>query len=140
MPYSQISKDSTIYQDRIFSDIDLSFKRNIITSDIVKKTGENAIKQSLKILILTEMGDRLFHPEIGGNIYSFLFEPMESSTTISIRKGIEDVINRYEPRVQLEEVLVVPEFAQNRYSVSINFSMLNNTGESVVDFFLERIR
>jgi phage baseplate assembly protein W len=140
MPQSQISRDSTIYQNRDYSDLDLSFKRNIVTSDVVKKKGDNSIKQSLKVLVLTQMGDRLFHPEIGGNIYEHLFAPIMPSTTISIRKGIEDVINKYEPRVEIVNIDVFPDIDSNRYDVNITFSMINDPGETSVDFFLERIR
>ena len=120
-------------------DLDLSFKKNVITSDISKKLGENAIKQSLKSLVLTRNGDRLFRPEVGSNIYSYLFDPVMPETTISIQKSIEDIINKYEPRVLVNYVEVVPEIDYNRYTININFSMINDPNPLEIDFFLERL-
>ena len=83
MSYRQTERNTTLYQNKDYNDLDLSFKRNVITSDVSKKKGDNAIKQSLKLLVLTQIGDRLFHPEIGSNVYSYLFDPIIPSTTIS---------------------------------------------------------
>ena len=139
MPYSQIERDVTKYQQRTYKDLDLSFKKNVVSSDVSKKVGENAVKQSIKTLILTRNGDRLFRPHLGSNIYSYLFEPIMPQTTISIQKAIEDNINKYEPRVLLHDVNVVPEVDESRYTINITFSILNDPSPVGVDFFLERL-
>ena len=139
MAFAQIGKDSTKYQHRLYKDLDLSFKKNVISSDISKKLGENSIKQSLKTLILTRSGDRLFRPHIGSNVYNFLFEPIAPDTTISIQKAIEDIINKYEPRVALQRVSVIPEIDSNRYTINITFSIINDPSPVAVDFFLEKL-
>ena len=135
----QTERVTTLYQERSYMDLDLSFKKNVITSDISKKLGENAIKQSLKSLVLTRNGDRLFRPEVGSNIYGYLFDPVMPETTISIQKSIEDIINKYEPRVLVNYVEVVPEIDYNRYTININFSMINDPNPLEIDFFLERL-
>jgi|ETNmetMinimDraft_26_1059896.scaffolds.fasta_scaffold116563_2 phage baseplate assembly protein W len=135
----QTQKESTLYQERAYKDLDLSFKKNIISSDVSKKLGENAIKQSLKTLVLTRNGDRLFRPEVGSNVYSYLFEPIMPETTISIQKAIEDIINKYEPRVLVSDVEVLPEIDYNRYTINITFSMVNDPKPLEIDFFLERL-
>ena len=135
----QTQKESTLYQERTYKDLDLSFKKNIISSDVSKKLGENAIKQSLKTLVLTRNGDRLFRPEVGSNVYSYLFEPIMPETTISIQKAIEDIINKYEPRVLVSDVEVLPEIDYNRYTINITFSMVNDPKPLEIDFFLERL-
>ena len=135
----QTQKESTLYQERTYRDLDLSFKKNIISSDVSKKLGENAIKQSLKTLVLTRNGDRLFRPEVGSNVYSYLFEPIMPETTISIQKAIEDIINKYEPRVLVSDVEVLPEIDYNRYTINITFSMVNDPKPLEIDFFLERL-
>ena len=135
----QTQKESTLYQERAYKDLDLSFKKNIISSDVSKKLGENAIKQSLKTLVLTRNGDRLFRPEVGSNVYSYLFEPIMPETTISIQKAIEDIINKYEPRVLVSDVEVLPEIDYNRYTINITFSMVNDPKPLEIDFFLDRL-
>ncbi len=135
----QTQKESTLYQERAYKDLDLSFKKNIISSDVSKKLGENAIKQSLKTLVLTRNGDRLFRPEVGSNVYSYLFEPIMPETTISIQKAIEDIINKYEPRVLVSDVEVLHEIDYNRYTINITFSMVNDPKPLEIDFFLERL-
>ena len=139
MPYTQTERNASKYQQRTYKDLDLSFKKNIVSSDVSKKLGENAVKQSIKLLILTRNGDRLFRPHLGSNIYSYLFEPIIPQTTISIQKSIEDIINKYEPRVILNDVEVIPEIDASRYTINITFSMLNDPNPIGVDFFLERL-
>ena len=140
MNYSIESKDTRKFQTNQYTDLDLNFKKNPITNDVVSKKGENAIKQSIKNLVMTRIGERLFSPMIGSYVYNLLFENMMPETTIALQTSIEDVINTYEPRAIVEHVNADPDADNNRYLITLRVSFVNSPEPTTVAFFLERLR
>lgn len=125
---------------RTFSDIDMDFMPNPITQDILKKTNESAIAQSIGNLLQTSHYERLFNPQIGCNLKRYLFEPIDNITTNNIIEEITRTIVNYETRVQLLDVSVVPDYDNNGYNVSIKFIVRNDPQPITITFFLERVR
>ena len=125
---------------RTFSDIDVDFMPNPITSDILKKTNENAIAQSIGNLLQTSHYERLFNPELGCNLKRYLFEPIDNITTNNIIEEITKTIVNYETRVQLLDVTANPNYDKNGYDVSIKFIIRNDPQPITITFFLERVR
>ena len=125
---------------RTFSDIDVDFMPNPITSDILKKTNENAIAQSISNLLQNSHYERLFNPELGCNLKRYLFEPIDNITTNNIIEEITKTIVNYETRVQLLDVTANPDYDKNGYDVSIKFIIRNDPQPITITFFLERVR
>ena len=125
---------------RQFKDIDLHFEAHPVTGDVTKKVGDDAIIQSMFSLLQTGKYERLMQPEIFSGLRQNLFEPLDSITASSIATDIRNVIDKFEPRVDLTEVNVTPDFDNNGYSASLTFFIVNQTNPVSVDFFLERIR
>ena len=126
---------------RIYKDLNLIFSPHPNTKDITKKTDIEAVKQSVKNLVLTNHYERPFHPEIGSNVTDILFEPMTPLTANLLTKQISEVITNFEPRARLVSVNANPRLDQNEYEVTINFYIVNIPGE-LVSFttMLERLR
>ena len=125
---------------RTFSDIDMVFLANPVSKDIYKKYDENAIKQSIKNLILTKNFERPFRSDIGSQISSLLFEPITPVLRATIKKTITNTIISYEPRVNLLSVEVLLSPDNNGVYVTIVFSIVNTSTPISVDLFLERTR
>ena len=140
MNYSVTEKNTTKFQNRQFIDLDLNFKRNPITNDVVSKKGQNAIKQSIKNLVLTRIGEKLFNPIVGSYVYNLLFDNIVPETTIALQTSIEDVINTYEPRAIVNQVMVDPDSNNNGYLITLIVSFVNSPEPTAVEFFLERLR
>ena len=140
MNYSVTEKNTTKFQNRQFVDLDLNFKRNPITNDVVSKKGQNAIKQSIKNLVLTHIGEKLFNPIVGSYVYNLLFDNIVPETTIALQTSIEDVINTYEPRAIVNQVIVDPDPNNNGYLITLIISFVNSPEPTAVEFFLERLR
>ena len=100
----------------------------------------DAVKASVSNLVLTKYYERLFHPEIGCNVTAMLFENITSITAMGIQRSIQDVIQNFEPRAQLESVVVNENYAEDGYDVSITFYVLNIAQAQTITFFLERLR
>lgn len=107
--------------NRIYSDLDLSFAAHPITGDVARKYDVNAVKQSLKTLILTNYYERPFQPKLGSPVYGMMFENIDMITANSLKLRLELLINKYEPRVRSQQIDVVPLFDQNAFEVTIYF-------------------
>ena len=131
---------SLLLQDREYVDIDLNFTVARST-DIAKKRGENAIKQALKILLLTGPAERLFHPELASGVRDLLFDIVTPTTAYELQTTIEEVINNFEPRVNLVGVVVSADPDEAAYNVTVEFSIVNQPSGTVqLNLFLERLR
>ena len=126
---------------RIYKDLNLNFTANPVTGDVATITDVNAVKRSVRNLLLTNHYDRPFHPEIGSNISQLLFENFGIITGTMLSKEIEDMITNYEPRAMVETVETFPVPDTNTYDVRIYFYVENMPAE-LVEFstLLEAVR
>lgn len=125
---------------RTYTDLDLSFLANPVTGDISKKYDENAIKQSVKNLVMTNHYERLFHPEIGSQVNGLLFENDSPMLQATLQRAITYTIENFEPRVKLISVVVDMQSDNNSVNISITFKIVNTERPITVDFTLQRTR
>lgn len=128
-----------------WSDLDLDFIANPTTGDIVKKTGSEAIKRSIRNLVLTNYYDRPFRSYIGSNASKILFDNINPFTATFLKDAITEVITNFEPRVRLEGndydgVRVTVSEDNNGYDVVIAFTEINSLIPTTISLFLERLR
>ena len=122
-------------------DLDLFFSRKNGTNDIETITDVEAVKRSVRNLVLTNFYEKPFHPEIGSGIRDMLFENMTPITAVVLARKVEDVIENFEPRARLTGVQAIPDFDRNLYEVTVYFYVVNAPTELVeVTQLLERLR
>ena len=126
---------------RQYKDLDLFFSRKNGTNDIEKITDVEAVKRSIRNLVLTNFYEKPFHPEIGSGIRDMLFENMTPITAVVLARKVEDVIENFEPRARLIGVRAQPNLDRNEYEVTIEFFVVNTPTELVdMTVFLEVLR
>ena len=126
---------------RQYTDLDLDFTKKVVGSDVNKLTDILAIKRSVRNLVLLNVYEKPFHPEIASGVRDMLFENMTPMVAVVLARKIEDVINNFEPRARLVSVRANPDFDRNQYNVSIEFYIVNAPTELVeLDVMLERLR
>ena len=125
---------------RTFSDLDLNFTAHPVTGDINIRYDADAIKTSVKNLVLTQNYERPFHSEIGSPINGLLFDLATPLLTITLQRTITDLINNHEPRVFLNDVVINVSPDNNSVYVSIYFTILNTLNPITLDLILERTR
>ena len=125
---------------RIYKDLDLDFGRNTVTNDVNKLTDVEAVKRSVRNLINTNHFERPFHPEIGGNVRALLFENMTPLTALNLQRKIEEVLNNFEPRAKITQILADPDIDRNGYRLEIRFYVIGIQNPITVETFLERLR
>ena len=122
-------------------DLDLFFGKKSSDSDINVIEDIQAVKRSVRNLVLLDPYEKPFHPEIAGGIRGLLFELMSPFTAQQIAKKVEDVINNFEPRARLVTVRANPDLDRNAYDVTVEFYVVNAPTELVdLTVMLERLR
>jgi phage baseplate assembly protein W len=133
--YTARTKKITIYQD---------FKKNLekspVSNDLTVFKDEDAVKESIKNLILTNRGERLMQPNLGGDIQAMLFENITPSVITLIEDKVRDTIEINEPRAELVDVIVSSNIDDNQVNVKIVFYIKNVEQPIALDVFLERTR
>lgn len=121
-----------------FKDIDLSFTKHPVTGDIPVRKDSNAVKASIQNLVMTRFHERGFNARVGSNVYGLLFENVDPLLTHELKREIEIVIENFEPRAELDEVVV--GLYENKLTATVSFYILNNSSPEVLNLELERLR
>ena len=124
-----------------YSDLDLFFGKKAASNDINKVNDIQAVKRSVRNLVLLNHYEKPFHPEIGSGVRDVLFENMTPTTSHILTRKIEMVIENFEPRARLISVAAIPNLDRNEYECTISFYVVNAPTELVdLTVFLERLR
>jgi len=121
-----------------FKDISMTFAKHPLTNDLIALKNANAIQRSLKNIVFTYPGEKFFDPEFGCKISRMLFEIITPLTANRIKREIEYSIDRYEPRVSLTKVKVIPNYDNNEFNVLIAYDIIGiNVPAQQLDFVLQ---
>ena len=133
MPVQRISRG--------FKDLSASFQTNPLSNDLIALKNESAIARSVRNLVLTIQGERPFQPVLGTGVNALLFENMDKLTASAIRSEIRTTIENYEPRVEINEILVEPDFEGNAFHVTLQYFIIGiDVPEQELTFALEPTR
>jgi phage baseplate assembly protein W len=124
----------------LYSDFHKDLTINPISNDLAVKRDEEAVKESLKNLLLTDRGERLFQPSLGSDIRATLFENNTPMVVKLLEEKVRAVINNFEPRVNIIEIIIKSEYDENKIQITIYFNIRNVNAPLSVTVFLERTR
>ena len=126
---------------RGFKDLSASFQTNPLNNDLIALKNESAIARSVRNLVLTGRGERPFQPILGTGVSRLLFENMDKLTASAIRSELRTTIENYEPRVEINEILVEPDFEGNAFHVTLQYFIIGmDVPEQELTFALEPTR
>lgn len=109
---------------RAFRDISLSFTRNPVTNDIIALRNEDAIKKSVINLVRTRIGERFFNNLLGTSVEDSLFELNTSDVTTILDDEIKTLLENFEPRIKVSEVLVENLMDSNELNIKIQYDIV----------------
>ena len=133
MPVQRLSKG--------FKDLSASFQSSPLSNDLITLKNESAIARSVRNLVLTIQGERPFQPVLGTGVSRLLFENMDKLTASAIRSELRTTIENYEPRVEINEILVEPDFEGNAFHVTLQYFIIGiDVPEQELTFALEPTR
>ena len=108
--------------------------------DLLRNINEDAVITSIKNLLATARFERLNKPLIGASIRKYLFEPISELTEADLRGAILNAIHNYEPRANVQELLVTGDPDNNTYNITLTISVINRSDPINVQFLLQRVR
>ena len=133
MPVQRISRG--------FKDLSASFQTNPLSNDLIALKNESAIARSVRNLVLTIQGERPFQPVLGTGVSRLLFENMDKLTASAIRSEVRTTIENYEPRVEINEIIVEPDYEGNAMNVTLQYFIIGiDAPEQELTFALEPTR
>ena len=106
-----------------FKDLSMSFKSNPLNDDLIGLKNESAISRSIKNLVFMRNGEKFFDPDFGSELSASLFENIDDITALTMRDDIDYMIKTYEPRVDLLNVEIIPNYDNNQMEALIIYSI-----------------
>lgn len=131
---------ATLPTRRQYRDLSLTFAKNPVTHDVVMVTDADAVKRSLRLILLSRTGETPFYPNFGSRITNLLFEPVDPITSVILQNEIRDTIAAFEPRVNLNAVVVTPRSDEQGYDINIEFSLRTQVDPVTLTLYLSRLR
>ena len=135
-----IKKSSLVSKKKGHRDLDLSLKKHPIRKDINVLKDDNAIKNAVKNLLITNAFERPFQPQLGANLRGLLFEPADAITRIAIKENVKRVLKDHEPRIRVLGIGINDLSDQNAYRLTVKFLIKENDTDETVEIFLRRLR
>ncbi len=124
-----------------FKDVSMTFQKHPLTSDILALKNESAIARSVRNIVFTVPGEKFFDEDFGSRISQSLFENINDISANIIRNEIKSSLKLYEPRVNVREVEVKPNFDQNEFNVTIIYEIIGaDVPAQELQFVLESTR
>ena len=123
-----------------YSDFYNNFNKNYGTKDIARITNDNAVINSIKNIVFTNKGERLYNPDFGTNVYKLLFENFSKFTSDTLRIDIITAIENYEPRAKINNVYVEQDIDNHGIVITLSFNTINSSDPITTSFLLRRIR
>ena len=108
---------------------------------VVPSLFEDAVRQSVWLILATAPGERVMRPDFGCRIHDLLFATASASTIGLATEAVRDALVRWEPRIELLGVDVAPDRAEPallRVRVDYRVRTTNNRFNLVYPFYLER--
>ena len=124
----------------VYSDLPISFTAHPITGNVNKVTNRDAVKNSVRNIVMTNHGERFFKPKFGGNVTSKLFENASKFTEFNTARSIRIALQNYEPRAEIINCKVTSNPDNNNLTATIKFRVTNDPNPVSLDVLLERIR
>lgn len=127
-------------QPEYYSDFLGNFDTDPVKHDLYRVTNEEAIKTSIRNLLLTNTGDRIYNSKLGSNIRSILFENFSPAMDSVLEDLIRTTVENYEPRAKIDDIFINSEVDDHYVAVTIVFSIINKEQPITLELFLNRIR
>jgi phage baseplate assembly protein W len=127
-------------KQELYSDFFMNLDENPVSLDLARKTNEEAVKQSIKNLLLTDKGERPYQPNLGCNIRQMLFDNITPDILILMREMIRDTLDAYEPRADILGVDVTSTIDDNAVDIAVVFKVINSSEPVTLVTSLTRVR
>ena len=104
---------------------------------IAMAEGEEDIRQAIRIILGTALGERAMRPDFGCEIHNLVFEPMDETLTRRAEYYARTALERWEPRIEVENISASLDGAKLTIEVNYRVRSTNRSDNVVYPFYLE---
>ena len=122
-----------------YTDIDLNITPHPSSGDLVLKQDKEAVKRSVRNIMLTNNYERPFKPNFGANLRGLLFELADDLTKMEIRNQIAEALEMLEPRVRIDEIFL-SQSRPNEMNVNLHYGIVGSREPQEIEVILQRVR
>ena len=122
-----------------YTDVDIMFTAHPVSKDVTTKKDADAVKRSVRNILLTNNYERPFKPNFGANLRGQLFELQGIGAKRKIIGDIKEALYALEPRVMNVRV-GIGENNRNNIDVMVQYDIINGLGKDSLDFTVNRVR
>ena len=133
------NESSTIVSKNLWKDLDLLFRVHPVTGDVVTRTDVEAVKRSVRNIVLTNKYERPFKPNFGTSLRELLFELNTNRQLKRVQRRIKETLERTEPRIMNVSVLLSNDDS-NEVNITIVYDIKNSIRNQEQEFTVTRAR
>jgi len=105
----------------------LSFPiRSNIQGNVQLSADNQNLEESIYLILRTSLGERVYRPDFGSRLSELVFAPLNTQTLVLLRLYVEEALEAWEPRINLEEVVADPDPVRGRVDITITYSLKDN--------------
>lgn len=111
-----------------------------VDDEIAMVADDEDIRQSIRIILETDPGERVMRPDFGAGLRRLLFEPITTNTLALVQQRVEDALTTWEPRIDVIDVAVSADEAPSGVLlITIQYSIrtTNTFYNLVYPFYLQ---
>lgn len=133
------NESSTIVSKNLWKDLDLLFRVHPVTGDVVTRTDVEAVKRSVRNIVLTNKYERPFKPNFGTSLRELLFELNTSRQLKKVQRRIKETLEKTEPRIMNVSVLLSNDDS-HEVNITIVYDIKNSIRNQEQEFTVTRAR
>lgn len=122
-----------------WKDFDNEFRRKS-NGDVRDMLNIDAIGNSLSNIFETFQGNRRMLPDFAIPIRGVLFEPVDEITSYKLGEMIVDAVERWEPRIIIDNVEVLAKPDNNQYKINLEYRIINDSRDDSLYVFTNILR
>ena len=135
-----LSKSKVVSRKKGHRDLDLKLGIHPIRKDLNVLKDDNAIKNAVRNLLVSNFFERPFQPSLGANLRGLLFEPMGGITKMNLKENIQRVLVRHEKRIEVLNIAIKEDIEGNSYHATVEFRIKETDTVNDVEIVLRRLR
>jgi uncharacterized protein len=92
-----------------------------VTGNLQLSANEQNLEESIHVILRTSLGERVYRPEFGSRLSELVFAPLNTNTLLLLRLYVEEALDAWEPRIELDEILTDPDPVRGRVDIAIHY-------------------
>lgn len=123
-----------------YKDIEIPLKKDSSDHDLKDLRDIDAIKSGIDNIFSWRPGMRVLNPTFGNTLYNFIYEPINVTTSQNLGNEVQKLLKDWEPRVNVESVILDTNEDQNEYYIQLIYSIPSlNLKKEKVAYMIPRV-